>query len=224
MLSPASYKHNINSVIILYMLLPASYKHNIDSVIIPYMLSPAFHKHNIDSVIIHYMLSPASYKIHIHTMYVAFQPDYRLPNNTITLQTLHSDPDIAFLQYIIQCFETKTNIRPTVFIRHIPIEHHTNIQEVLQNMTNALLDIPAIIPGKVNTVYNHLPIFQEQLTIRQLTEKPTLFGFNLFILLKHLPVYKLRGILKFFQDNQPQQFGFFWTTIASHVPPPPFDG
>ena len=149
--------------------------------------------------------------------FIAFRPDDRLPRHTIILQPVDSDPDIAFLEYIIQCFETRTNIRPTVFIRFIPDQHATNITQVLQNIAQALVDIPVLIPGQIQNTLNDFPVFQGQEFIKKHTEKPTLFGFNLLALLKQVPIQRLRGILKFFRDNEPSSLGFFWLAVANNV-------
>jgi hypothetical protein len=151
-----------------------------------------------------------------HMNFVAFTYDTRLPDDTIILDYIHHDPDIAFISFIIHCFETRTNIKPTVFIRFIPKEYDTNITEVIHNIANALVDIPFIIPGHIQHIQNTIQPFQVDV-IKKSTQKPTIFGLNLLALLKITPVDKLRRILHFFtqQNNDSQALGFFWNQITS---------
>ena len=154
--------------------------------------------------------------------FVALYDDDRLPLDTIILEPpTHSDHDLAFLSYIIHCFETRTNIQPTVFIRYVPQEHDTNILEVIHNMANALVDIPFIIPGKTQLVINtNTQLFQGDYITKN-TEKPTLFGVNLLALLKHTHVTKLRALRQSFinnnNNNTQDTLGHFWMAITHNL-------
>lgn len=145
--------------------------------------------------------------------------DTRLPPGVVRLEDPSGNPDLAFLNYIIECFELRTNIRPTVFIRSVPDHYVVTIDQIINNIGNALRDIPCMIPCTQHIlVENTTPVFEGR-TIRK-TEKPTIFGFNLLALLKHVPVAKLRNIRNYFRDHDPQALGHFWFNIVGALAPP----
>ena len=147
---------------------------------------------------------------------VVFESHHCLPQGVRKLEE-SSDPDLAFLNYIIDCFELRTNIRPTVFIRYVPEEYISTIDQVIHNISNALKDVPVLIPCTEHTcIENTTPVFDSH-TLRK-TEKPIIFGLNLLALLKQVPTAKLRAIRNFFRDRD--DLGHFWFSVIGSLAPP----
>lgn len=154
------------------------------------------------------------------TAFVTYDIHHSLPPEVIKVHHPTNDPDIAFLNYIIECFELRTNIRPTVFIRNVPQEFISTIHQIIHNISNALTDIPVIIPTTQHQIIENTTTVFESHTLRK-TEKPTIFGINLLALLKQVPVANLRAIRNYFIQHNPDNLGFFWFNIVGKLSPTP---
>ena len=147
---------------------------------------------------------------------VAFEYDPSLPSGVIKLPDTSNNPDLAFLNYIIECFELRINIRPTVFIRSVPYEYVSTIDQIIHNISHALKDVPVLIPCTQHTLVENTTTVFEGHTLRK-TEKPTIFGINLLALLKQVSTAKLRAIRNFYQNRD--DLGHFWFNIVGTLAP-----